>query len=104
MTENNSRLMRTEITLICGLFVINLLLRLALVLPTQFDGLYGQDAYAYYDYAQDLRTSFQTGTALKPFFWPLGYPSLLATGLSIAGTRPSVAQAISLLMGAALTS
>ncbi len=104
MTAHNTRLMRTELTLLCGLFVISLLLRLALVLSTPFDGLYGQDAYAYYDYAQDLRASLQTNTALKPFFWPLGYPSLLAVGLSIAGTRPSVAQAISILMGAALTS
>ncbi len=103
MTENNLPLMRIELSLICGLFVMSLLLRLAIVLPTHFDGLYGQDAYAYYDYAQTTRTSIQTGTALKPFFWPLGYPTLLAIILSAGGTSPSLAQAISLLMGAALT-
>ncbi len=103
MTQSSARAIRTELTLLCGLFALSLLVRLALVLPTQFDGLYGQDAYAYYDYAQDLRTSLQTATALKPFFWPLGYPTLLAAGLSIGGTRPSVAQAISILMGVALT-
>lgn len=103
MTENQHCQNRIELTLICGLFVMSLLLRLAILAPTQFDGLYGQDAYAYYDYAQDLRTSLQSGTVLKPFFWPLGYPALLATGLSIGSTRPTVAQAISILMGAALT-
>src|SRR3954469_25061427 len=103
MTEPNPRLMRAELSLICALFAISLLLRLALVLPTHFDGLYGQDAYAYYDYAQDLRTSLQTDTALKPFFWPLGYPTLLMVAFDARGTNPIVAQAVSILMGAALT-
>ncbi len=103
MTHTNAHTIRTELSLICGLFVISLLIRLAIVVPTHFDGLYGQDAYAYYDYAQNIRTSIQTGTALKPFFWPLGYPTLLAIILSVGGTNPSIAQALSLLMGAALT-
>ncbi len=99
----NFHLTRTELSLICGLFVISLMLRLALVIPTLFDGLYGQDAYAYYDYTQNLKSSLQTATAPKPFFWPLGYPVLLAVTFSFAGTSPSVAQAVSLLMGAALS-
>ncbi|MEP6986689.1 MAG: phospholipid carrier-dependent glycosyltransferase, partial [Chloroflexota bacterium] len=103
VTKPNTRLMRTELTLICGLFAVSLLIHLVLVLPTKFDGLYGQDAYAYYDYAQNIRTSLQTGAALKPFFWPLGYPTLLMIALNAAGTTPAVAQAVSILMGTALT-
>src|SRR3954469_10179782 len=99
MTEPNPRLMRAELSLICALFAISLLMRLLLVLPMHFDGLYGQDAYAYYDYAQNIRTSLQTGVALKPFFWPLGYPTLLMLALDTAGTTPTVAQAVSILMG-----
>src|SRR5689334_18579814 len=100
MTEPNSRLLRTELSLICGLFTISLLIRLVMVLHTHFDGLYGQDAYAYYDYAQYIRMSLQTGVALKPFFCPLGYPTLLMLALDMAGTTPTVAQAVSILMGA----
>ncbi len=94
---------RRELSIVCGLFVISLFIRLAIVLPTHFDGLYGQDAYAYYDYAQYFTHSIQTGTDLKPFFWPLGYPALLAASLGIGGTHPPVAQAISILLGAGLT-
>src|SRR5215475_9905473 len=102
MTKFNPPLARIELSLICGLFAISLLIRLALVLPTKFDGLYGQDAYAYYDYAQSMRTSLQTGEALKPFFWPLGYPALLMFTFSVRGTNPVVAQAVSIIMGTVL--
>lgn len=103
MSLNKARLIHIELSLICGLFALSLLLRLALVLPTNFDGLYGQDAYAYYDYAQNIRETVQSGAALKPFFWPLGYPTLLAITMRLGGTNPSVAQAMTLLMGAALS-
>lgn len=93
---------RTELTLVMSLFLISLLLRLTTLVPTHFDGLYGQDAYAYYDYAQQLRLSLHAGTALKPFFWPLGYPVLLTIALSIGGTTPTIAQSVSILLGAAL--
>ncbi len=42
------------------------------------------------------------GSALPPFFWPLGYPALLALGFTLFGAQALVAQAISLLMGALL--
>src|SRR5579863_5330207 len=44
-----------------------------------FDGLYGQDAYAYFDYgAISVRQSLSTVAPLQPFFWPPGYPLLVA--------------------------
>ena len=93
---------RTELTLVMSLFVISLLPRLGMVVPAHFDGLYGQDAFAYYDYAQQLSSSLHKGAALKPFFWPLGYPAILSIALSMGGTTPTIAQAVSILMGAAL--
>jgi 4-amino-4-deoxy-L-arabinose transferase-like glycosyltransferase len=49
-----------------------------LLLQTRFDGLYGQDAFAYFDYAQTLRAALFNWFALPPFFWPPGYPLLAA--------------------------
>ena len=43
-------------------------------LRVPFDGLYGQDAYAYLDYAGALRTALLNGSPPPPFFWPIGYP------------------------------
>lgn len=94
---------QTQIALIVGLFVLSLLIRLAILLPTAFDGLYGQDAYAYYDYAQSIQTSLQTASPLPHFFWPLGYPSLIMLTQAVAGTQPTSTQIINLLLGAALT-
>lgn len=82
------------------LFVVGLLLRLALA--SGFDGLYGQDAYAYYNFAGELRNAAADGRALEPFFWPLGYPVLLLISFSLFGESAAAAQIITMLMGAAL--
>lgn len=84
--------------LIAGVFAFSLALRLALT--AGFDGLYGQDAYAYYNYAQTLRQALGQSGELAPFFWPLGYPALLALGFALVGASALTAQAISLLLGA----
>ncbi|MFN8447321.1 MAG: glycosyltransferase family 39 protein [Anaerolineae bacterium] len=85
---------RADGWLIAGVFAISLIARL--VFTTRFDGLYGQDAYAYYNYAQ----SMARGGDLAPFFWPLGYPALLASGFALFGATALTAQAINLLLGA----
>lgn len=95
-------LRRTDVILPLALFVTALVLRLALISPSGFDGLYGQDAYAYYDFAGDLGDAIHNHDAPPPFFWSLGYPALLLTGFTLGGESPYVAQAISILMGAAL--
>lgn len=85
-------------------------LGVALALPVsllaiigRFDGLYGQDPYAYYAYAiGPLRESLLALRLWPPpsFFWPPGYP-LLVSGLSvIIGPTPLAGQLISLLAGA----
>ncbi len=73
----------------------------ALCVQYQFDGLYGQDAYAYYDYAMDtVRRDLQAQRLPSPFFWPPGYPLLVALVSLVAGERPLAAQAVSLVAGA----
>ncbi|HVO42761.1 MAG TPA: hypothetical protein VMT34_09065, partial [Aggregatilineales bacterium] len=60
------------------LFGVSLALRGYLALALHFDGLYGQDAYAYYTYGQQLRTAAAQFQPSPHFYWPLGYPVLVA--------------------------
>ena len=46
-----------------------------------FDGLYGQDAYEYLRYSQEMKNYFSGGTFPGPFYWPIWY-SLSGTILS----------------------
>src|SRR5438132_25197 len=58
----------------------------ALAISRGFDGLYGQDAYAYFDYATaSVRQSIQHFTRLEAFFWPPGYPLLVALTSLVVG-------------------
>lgn len=41
-----------------------------------FDGMTGQDSYAYVDYAKKIVEGIKTGTHPGDFFWPAGYPLL----------------------------
>lgn len=88
---------RRDLWLIAGLFGCSLVLRAFFAVG--FDGLYGQDAYAYYNFAGELGRTFEQGTRLPPFFWSLGYPALLAAGFAVFGATPLTAQAISLVFG-----
>lgn len=72
-----------------------------LVLAGRFDGLYGQDPYSYYDYAVGpARESVLALRPLPPFFWPPGYPLLVALASLLVGVTPLAGQLVSLLMGA----
>ena len=84
------------------LIVLASVARLVIVLYHGFDGLYGQDAFAYYNFAQDILYFIETLNPPPPFFWSIGYPSQLALGFSLFGISPQVALNISLLMGALL--
>lgn len=71
-----------------GLFCLSLGFALAAIGWGRFEGLYGQDPFAYYDYALGpLRMSLLRGEAPPPFFWPLGYPLLAALASFVAETR-----------------
>jgi hypothetical protein len=66
-----------------------------------FDGLYGQDAYAYWDYSiSSVRHSLEARAPLEPFFWPPGYPLLVALVSFVTG--PLAGQLVSLAAGAAV--
>lgn len=72
-----------------------------IALSRRFDGLYGQDPFAYYDYAVGpLRASLSDFAAPPPFHWPPGYPLLVALASFITGPQPLAGQAVSLLAGA----
>ena len=82
-----------------GLFLA--LASLAIAATRGFDGLYGQDAYAYFDYATaSVRESLLHLQPLEPFFWPPGYPLLVALASLGVGPVPLAGQLVSLLMGA----
>lgn len=81
------------------LFLLALLDRLALVRFYPFDGLYGQDSYAYYEYALTLFHAIVRFQPPPPFWWPLGYPVLLSASF-IFGETIASAQSITLLSGA----
>lgn len=68
-----------------------------------FDGLYGQDPFAYYEYAVGpLRTRLVHAGLPPPFFWPPGYPLLVAFASLVIGPVPAAAQFVSILAGAAV--
>lgn len=72
-----------------------------IIVSTRFDGLYGQDAYAYYRYAVGpLRENILALRPPPPFFWPPGYPLLVALVSLLLGTEPVAGQAVSLVSGA----
>jgi 4-amino-4-deoxy-L-arabinose transferase-like glycosyltransferase len=87
------------------LFLLALAIRLSVVLLWQFDGLYGQDAYAYFHQALAITENLPQGQ-LPPtdFFWPNGYPLLMAFFTLFVGQTAWAGQLAALLSGAALSS
>jgi len=94
------RVNRLDLALILSVFALSLALRIGFTLG--FDGLYGQDPYAYYNFGQILRQSLAQGQTPPAFFWPLGYPALLAISFTLFGQSALTAQSISLFLGALL--
>jgi hypothetical protein len=86
------------------LFGAAITIRLAVISWWQFDGLYGQDAYAYLNQAVAIRTYLPQGY-LPPtdFFWPNGYPLLVALIMPITGQTAWAGQMTALVCGAALS-
>lgn len=83
------------------LFVLTLLVRAAPLIIWPFDGLYGQDAFAYFDYAiGPLREHLVAFRSLPPFFWPPGYPLLIVFVSLFTGPVPLAGQLVSLAAGA----
>jgi hypothetical protein len=76
---------------------------LATLALTGFDGLYGQDSFAYFHYATGpLRQALAHGQLPPPFFWPPGYPLLVAAMSVVVGVAPIAGQIVSVAAGAAV--
>ena len=89
---------RSEVLILAIPGIVVLVAVAGILWATGFDGLYGQDAFAYYDYAVGpLRSSLLRGDGLAPSFWPPGYPLLLLGFTLLTGTAPSAGQWVSLL-------
>ncbi len=84
------------------LFFTSLAVRLMALYLTRFDGLYGQDSFAYYQYALDLRQALAIGELPPPFHWPIGFPSFIVLMMGLVGTQPMAGQLVNILAGAAL--
>jgi 4-amino-4-deoxy-L-arabinose transferase-like glycosyltransferase len=69
---------------------------LAARLAWPFDGLYGQDAFAYFRYASALWPWLLRGEPLPIYYWPAGYPLLVALALPLFGGGSAAGQAISI--------
>lgn len=83
-----------------ALLLLATVVRVIPIWQNSFDGLYGQDAYAYYEYARQLFASITQGQIPPPFWWPLGYPALLNIAFLFGGVNVISAQAITVLCGA----
>ena len=67
----------------------------------KFNGLYGQDPFAYYDYAVGpLRHTLLEGAPLPAMFWPLGYPILVTFSSLVLGPVTAAGQIVNLLADA----
>lgn len=73
-----------------GIYTVPVLVLMALITLFGFNGLYGQDAYAYYYYSEAVRGFLNTGQDPGNFFWPVGYP-VFAGILSVTGIPVSLA-------------
>lgn len=83
-----------------GLFAVALGVRALILALFPFDGLYGQDAYAYFGYAEAARAGLMHGQPLPAFFWPSGYPLHVVALSAIVGMKPIAAQSVSVIAGA----
>ncbi len=91
-----------HILLISIIILLALAVRLRLRDAFTFDGLYGQDAFAYFEYGQEVRDAVRDFRSPGPMYWPLGFPILLAAGFAIVGENEQVAQNLVLMLSAVI--
>lgn len=85
------------------ILLIALLPRLNLDKVFMFDGLYGQDAFAYYEYGIEVQHAIQDLQLPGAMFWPLGFPTFLAGIFTGFGQTPTIAQHAVLVLGALIS-
>ncbi|HEY4973814.1 MAG TPA: phospholipid carrier-dependent glycosyltransferase, partial [Steroidobacteraceae bacterium] len=84
------------------LFVFALAVRLLLIGIFGLDGLYGQDAFAYFDCARQILQLHSGQLPCQDFYWPLGYPALAALFMLAGRGALFGAQLSSVVTGSAL--
>ena len=84
------------------LLVFALALRLLVIGIFGLNGLYGQDAFAYFDCAEQLLHFHPGQMPCHDFYWPLGYPALAAMFMLVTGSGVFGAQLASVVAGAAV--
>lgn len=90
----------TRFRLAAAASALPVLLHGLLVMP-RFDGLYGQDPYAYLAYGTGpLRDWLGSGGPLPPFHWPPGFPLLVALVSLVVGPTARAGQLVALLAAA----
>jgi hypothetical protein len=80
-----------------GPFALALLIAGITRLAFPFDGLYGQDAFAYFGFARAIWPHLRDGAPLPVLFWPRGYPAAVAMLLPFARGGPAAGQLVSAL-------
>ncbi len=78
-------------------FVLALAIAAVVRVAFRFDGLYGQDAFAYFRFARAIGPHLLRGAPLPLLFWPRGYPAAVAALLPLAGGTPLAGQLVSAL-------
>lgn len=84
------------------LLLFALALRLLVIAIFGLDGLYGQDAFAYFDCANQLLHVHAGQMPCHDFYWPLGYPALAAMFMLLGGGGGFGAQLASVVAGSAV--
>ncbi len=98
-THNNAR----PVIALLALFAVSFGLRFYAASALHFDGLYGQDPYAYYNYGYQIREAVAQLKMPGPFYWPLGYPVVVAIGFALSGEQPLGPQLLTMLAGAGIS-
>jgi hypothetical protein len=62
-----------------------------------FDGLYGQDGFAYFRFARAIWPHLLRGAPWPDLYWPRGYPAAVAGLLPLTGDGPLAGQIVSTL-------
>lgn len=70
------KFLKTNTGIFILLFIISFSIKLLLLLIFNFDGYYGQDAYAYYDKSSIFIDSLYNFQIPPNLFWPIGFYSL----------------------------
>ncbi|MGD0679284.1 MAG: hypothetical protein ABSC94_28145 [Polyangiaceae bacterium] len=76
-------------------FLLTATLAAVVRLLFSFDGLYGQDAFAYFNFARAIWPHLLHGAPLPHLDWPIGYPVAVACLMPVIGQRPVAGQIVS---------